>query len=300
MELPYVLPTGQYAIYVLTGPADNLVYYVGKTCKPQRRFAQHLAARHHKGSKAAWLRRLEQQGQQPVMQILEIVKSEEAALAKEQEWIYHFLKKGMPILNAQTQPKANIEAIIPLRQKFIVLFGYPVIVVWLPDGRIAVSLTALCDMLKIAANGQARRIRRDETLCEQLLRVIVETPGGPQPAEVLTTWVIPHWLKGLRLNMISPEKRPMIFTLRREADILFSRPFFESDASEGAQPASAPTQKPPRSALEMHIEAWQAAKQKKEAREALLEARFEALEQRQTEIYAQLVFLEHRNSSGDI
>jgi hypothetical protein len=234
MELPYALPADQYAIYALIDPTDNLIYYVGKTCKPLQRFAQHLGARHHKGSKAAWLRSLEQQGQQPIMQILEIVESEEAALAKEQEWIRHFLEKGLPLLNAQTQPKAKIEAIIPLRQKIIVLFGYPVMVVWLPDGRIAASLPALCNMLKIASNGQARRIRRDDHLSEQLLQVIVETLGGPQPTEVLTIWAIPHWLKGLRLTMISLEKRSMIFTLRREAHVIFSRPFFKLDASESA------------------------------------------------------------------
>lgn len=295
MDLPYALPTGQYAIYALTDPADNLVYYVGQTCKPQRRFAQHLAARHHKGSKAAWLRRLEQQGQQPIMQILEFVESEEAASAKEQEWIHHFLQKGMPLLNAQTQPKAKVEAIIPLRQKIIVLFGCPIIVVWLSDGRIAASLTALCDMLKIAANGQARRIRRDEALSEQLLVVIVETSGGPQPTEVLTTWAIPHWLKGLKLNMIAPEKRPMILTLRREANVIFSRPFFEFDASETPQTTPTLAQQLPHSALEKYIEAWQATKQEQEAKGAKLDTRLAALEQVQAELHARLVFLEYDN-----
>lgn len=295
MELPYILPAGQYAIYTLTDPADNLIYYVGKTCKPQRRFAQHLAARHHKGSKAAWLRRLEQRGQQPIMQILEVAESEEAASAKEQEWIHRFLQKGMPLLNAQAQPKARIEAIVPLRQKIIVMFGYPVMVVWLPDGRIAASLSALCYLLNIAANGQARRIRRDETLSEQLQVVIIETPGGPQPTEVLTTWAISHWLKGLKLNMIAPEKRPMILTLRREADVIFSHPLFELDASEKPQPTPTHAQQLPRSALEKHIEAWQATKQERKAKGAQLDARLATLEQVQAELHARLVFLEYDN-----
>lgn len=113
MDIPERLPEGQNAIYALIDPTDHLVYYVGQTRKPRGRLVQHLTMRHYKGTKAVWLRRLEQQGQRPHMQILELVKGAEAALAKEQEWICLFVEKGMPLLNAQAQPKADRWAIVP-------------------------------------------------------------------------------------------------------------------------------------------------------------------------------------------
>ncbi len=151
----------------------------------------------------------------------------------------------------KTQP------LVAAEQARIPFHGSEILAVRLPDGLIAAVLATLCEMLKIATNAQARRIRRDEALSEHLLQVIIETPGGPQLVDVLTAWAIPTWLTGLNLNMIAPEKRPMILALKREAADVLYRYFFKIDASAAAQPASTPTKQLPRSALEMHIEAWQ-------------------------------------------
>lgn len=238
MDLPDALPPGQYVVYVLIDPTDHLVYYVGQTRNPRVRFVQHLTTRHHKGTKAEWLRRLEQQGQRPQMQILELVKGEEAALAKEKEWIRHFTEKGMPLLNAQTRSKADRWAMIPLRQETLILFGYPIVIVWLANGEIAASLKSLCNMLKLARQGQLQRILRNHALSEQLLLVMVETPGGSQPTEVLTVKAIPAWLKGLQLNMVTAEKQPTILTLIREAPDIFYRHFFNIDDDQKASTSS--------------------------------------------------------------
>src|SRR5215467_13360783 len=71
MDTPDTLSPGQYAVYALVDPTDEIVYYVGLTRNPKRRLEQHLGARHHKGKKGDWLRRLRLKGQQPLMQILE-------------------------------------------------------------------------------------------------------------------------------------------------------------------------------------------------------------------------------------
>lgn len=99
------LPPDYYAIYALIDPTDEQVYYVGQTRNPQVRLAAHLSDRHYESKKGDWLRRLEQTGQQPLMQILEVVIGQKTALEKEQEWIEHFLKQGMPLLNYQAQPE---------------------------------------------------------------------------------------------------------------------------------------------------------------------------------------------------
>ncbi len=234
MDLPDSLPPNQYAVYALIDPTDQLIYYVGQTRKPSVRFAQHLTMRHHKGNKAAWLRRLGQQGQQPHMQILEFVEGQEAALAKEQEWIRHFIEKGMPLLNGEVQPKADRWAIIPLRQETLVLFGYPIVIAWLLNGDMAASLKSLCNMLKLTKHGQIQRIRRDEMLSEQLLFVVVGTPGGPQATEMLPVKAIGPWLKGLELNMVAPEKRPTILALMREAPDVFYRHSHKVDTDQRA------------------------------------------------------------------
>jgi hypothetical protein len=98
------LPPDHYIIYALIDPTDEQVYYVGQTCRPQIRLATHLSARDHDGKKGDWIRRLEQRGQQPLMQILEVVIGQKTALKKEQEWIQHFLAQKMPLLNYQWQP----------------------------------------------------------------------------------------------------------------------------------------------------------------------------------------------------
>lgn len=107
MDTLGTLPPGQYAIYALIDPTDEMVYYVGQTRNPQRRLEQHMAARHHEGEKGDWLRRLIQKDQQPLMQVLEKVTDEKAALEKEQVWIRHFVEKKMPLVNAQVRPRKN-------------------------------------------------------------------------------------------------------------------------------------------------------------------------------------------------
>src|SRR5690242_6318586 len=99
-RIPNTLPP-EYGIYALIDPTDGLIYYIGQTSNPRQRLAQHLVARHHEGAKAEWLHRLDERGQKPLMQILEIVIGRHKALAREREWIRRFQEQGMPLLNTQ-------------------------------------------------------------------------------------------------------------------------------------------------------------------------------------------------------
>jgi hypothetical protein len=97
-------------------------------------------------------------------------------------------------------------ALTPVEQALVPFHDNEISSALLPDGAIIASLPSLCNILKIAVNGQARRIRRDQALSKYLLRVLIETPGGPQITDALVAWTIPLWLMGLQPNMIAPEK----------------------------------------------------------------------------------------------
>jgi len=229
MDIPDALPPNQYVIYALLDPSDEKVYYVGQTRNPQRRLGQHLGARHHKGRKGEWLRRLEQKGQQPRLHILEMVTGERAALEKEQTWIRHFLEQQMPLCNVQAQPVPGPQVFIPLRQETIILWGYPLIVVQLPNGDIAVSLRSLCAMLKVAINRQIKRICNDEVLSKYLLRAILHTARGPQVCAVLTDWAVPLWASGLQIPRLSEEKQVIARLLQQNAGAAIQQAFTQPE-----------------------------------------------------------------------
>ena len=195
-----------------------------------------MAARHHKGKKGEWLRRLRLKDQQPLMQILEVVMGEQTALEKEQKWIRHFLAQKMPLFNAQTQPTPSTKALAPLRQETVILLGYPLIVVQLPNEDIAISLQSLCNMLKVERNMQIKRIRNDEVLLKQLAQVILQTPGGPQVSAVLTDWAVPIWASGLNISRLPENKQTLALVLQQEAiaavEYAFTRPETNASATE--------------------------------------------------------------------
>lgn len=189
-------------------------------------------------------------------------------------------------------------ALTPVEQALVPFHDNEISSALLPDGAIIASLPSLCNILKIAVNGQARRIRRDQALSKYLLRVLMETPGGPQITDALVAWVIPLWLMGLQPNMIAPEKRSIATALKEEAVDVLYRYFAGLDAEEAAQAAPTPAQKAPRSALEMHIEAWQETEREWDARETRYEDRIAALEQQQAQMQARLASLEQRDGGA--
>lgn len=180
----------------------------------------------------------------------------------------------------------------PVEQALVPFHDNEISSALLSDEVIIASLPSLCNILKIAANGQARRIRRDPSLSKYLLRVLMDTPGGPQITDALVAWAIPLWLMGLQPNMIAPEKRSMAIALKEEAVDVLYRYFFKTEASPAAQPAPSPTQKPPRSALEMHLEAWQETEREWDAKETRYEVRLASVEQQLARVMAQVAALQ--------
>lgn len=133
------------------------------------------------------------------------------------------------------EPRTVLE---PVEQDTVGFYGHPIIAVRLPDGRIAAGLTSLCQALQLAPGPQARRIREDDVLAEQLIPVRVDTDGGPQAMEMLTAWAIPTWLTGIQLKRVAPEKRAAILAYKREAADALYRHFSQAQVRELPAPSS--------------------------------------------------------------
>lgn len=221
MNLPYELPAGQYVVYALIDPTDQLVYYVGQTRHPAKRLAEHVRTRIGQDARAAWLRSLHDRKQQPIMRILEMVTGLETALQQEQQWIRTFLEKGMPLVNGETQReilqrRRSEQAATPLYEETILLCSYPLTRVWLPGGQTAIILSHLTDHLQLDRSGQLGRIQRDPLLRKNLVYVLIQTKGGPQIVLALVEEAVFSWIAGIQSGKLSPEKRPLLLAFQRE------------------------------------------------------------------------------------
>lgn len=109
------------------------------------------------------------------------------------------------------------QAAIPTRQEVVALFDRVIVAVSLPDGRIAATLTSLCESLGLTQPSQSRRIRLDEVLRDELVEAVIQTGGGTQVMVVLTAWAIPLWLTGIQVRKVAEEKRPAILAFKKQA-----------------------------------------------------------------------------------
>lgn len=152
------------------------------------------------------------------------------------------------------------EAIIPAEQDTVTLYGLPIVAVRLPDGRIAAVLDSLCGALGLQTHSQARRIRVDDLIGDQLLPVRIVTDGGAQTMRVLTAWALPTWLQGIRVNMVTEAKRPAILAFKREAaDVLyrhFSQPQLRALDGPTSLISTQPIAKPERPADDAEAITW--------------------------------------------
>ncbi len=108
-------------------------------------------------------------------------------------------------------------AITPTRQEVVPLFDRFIVAVSLPDGRIAATLASLCDALGLTQNSQARRIRMDDVLADELVSVAIETSSGVQTMGALTAWAIPLWLTGVHVTRLAESKRAAILAFKKQA-----------------------------------------------------------------------------------
>jgi hypothetical protein len=113
--------------------------------------------------------------------------------------------------------------LIPIEQQTLLFYGKPIIVVRLPDGRPAVVIRFFCENMQIDTAAQIARIRRTETIAEDLALARVETEGGPQKMAVLVLHSVPFWLTGIDPKRVREEIRPEILHYQKEVvDVLYA------------------------------------------------------------------------------
>lgn len=142
-----------------------------------------------------------------------------------------------------TDEQRNV--IIPVEQINVPFYGYEIVAVRLPDGRIGAVFNNLCDAIRLERKSQTDRVREDDVLGEQLVLAQVMTSGGPQAMNVLTAWAIPTWLQGIQIKRVAAEKREAILAFKREAADVLYRHFSQQHPALPAPAAIVPPQSLP-------------------------------------------------------
>lgn len=98
-----------YQVYALVDPRDKTIRYVGVSINAHIRLTQHMREAKYQGEKKkrAWLAELEQQGLQPILEILETVDAGLFTTDREKYWIDTFLDAGAPLTNIARNPHAR-------------------------------------------------------------------------------------------------------------------------------------------------------------------------------------------------
>jgi hypothetical protein len=112
--------------------------------------------------------------------------------------------------------QGNQAVLVPIEQDTISFYGHNLVAVRLEDGRIAAVMRWLCESLQLDIDGQLQRIQRKTALRDGLVRVRVETAGGPQEMPAIILKVLPGYLFGIDENRVKAEAREDIILFQRE------------------------------------------------------------------------------------
>jgi hypothetical protein len=129
-------------------------------------------------------------------------------------------------------------ALIPIEQETILFHGEEIIAVRLEDNRICVILRWICESIKLQPGSQVRKIQRTTTTAGELVRVVVQTKGGPQTMPAITLRGFPVWMLTINPNETQDEHmRELIRAYQEEAkDVLYEH--FLQKGRQGALPES--------------------------------------------------------------
>ncbi len=130
-------------------------------------------------------------------------------------------------------------------QALVPFYGSKIFGVRLPNRQVAAGIDSLCKMLSLAKHGQVERIRRNKDLAEYLLRILVETPNGLRRMDVLIAEAIRPWVMGIQINLIAPEKRPLIYALKEYAYEALSRALLKPETEQVVESTPEPQALPP-------------------------------------------------------
>jgi hypothetical protein len=128
------------------------------------------------------------------------------------------------------------QALIPVAQADITIAGFPITVVLLPDGQTGAVFAMFCEAFDLDMHQQLARVHHDPALFDSLVLVALETPGGPQPSNVMYSWAIPIWLASIRAGARPPAYQERLRTARREAFHALANLFRQNASSSPSAP----------------------------------------------------------------
>ncbi|MEO8970375.1 MAG: phage antirepressor N-terminal domain-containing protein [Ktedonobacteraceae bacterium] len=123
------------------------------------------------------------------------------------------------------EDKQDSLTLLPVEQDTITFQGKPLVVVRLPDGRNGVVIRWICENLNLAPTGQVTRIKRTETIADDLVYVRIQTDGGPQNMPTLVLHSVPYWLATIdtrRMEKDDPRRTAILAYQREVVDLLYA------------------------------------------------------------------------------
>jgi len=106
--------------------------------------------------------------------------------------------------------------LIPTEQRLVTIVDDEEIPAALVEGQdIYLPIRPMCQALGVASQMQIARIKADEVMAENLRRVRLITPGGPQTVQALHIESVPLWLGTLEPGRVREDLRPRLIAYKR-------------------------------------------------------------------------------------
>lgn len=111
--------------------------------------------------------------------------------------------------------KTALQKPAPRQQKEVEILGDVLTAVQMEDGSIYLPVKLLCEVLGLERTAQVRRIKRDETMSEDLYELTTQTGRGGRDAQYLRLEVVPYWLSGVTVSKVKPELKDKMLAYKR-------------------------------------------------------------------------------------
>jgi len=122
----------------------------------------------------------------------------------------------------------------PERQRKVDFRGKELVIADLRDGKGYATVRSLCDAFGLDPRAQRKRLMRQQSyFAPYTASILIETPGGPQPALCLEVTTLPVFLSGVELSRLQDEEaRAVLAAFLREVHIVLAEYFGLSERGE--------------------------------------------------------------------
>ena len=122
----------------------------------------------------------------------------------------------------------------PERQRKVDFRGKELVIADLRDGKGYATVRSMCDAFGLDPRAQRKRLMRQQSyFAPYTASILIETPGGPQPALCLEVTTLPVFLSGVELSRLQDEEaRAVLAAFLREVHIVLAEYFGLSERGE--------------------------------------------------------------------